>query len=241
MTAALAIATREYRSLFRSPAGWISIALFLLLTGTVFSLITFQPGSPASLQAFFALSGWLLLPVAPAISMKLMSDEYRVGTIEMLLTSPVSDVSVIAGKFAAALGFVITMLAPTLLYIIVLIVSADPAPDPGPIVAGYLCLILLSCLFLSVGTLASALTPSQTLAFLATLFFLLGLLVVSSTLASANLPPPLDSAIAWLSLTRRIRDFATGVIDLSHIVFFLSWSLWFLVLATAALTMRRWR
>lgn len=240
MSPALAIAGREYRALFRVPVGWVTIALFLLLTGIVFALTILVPGQPASLERFFAVSGWLLLPVAPAVSMRLFSEEYRSGTIESLATAPVGDGAVVAGKFLGGAAFLLTLLGPTLVYVLILVPGAEPAPDPGPIVAGYLCLVLVGLLFLSIGLVASALTGSQTLAFLSTLFVLLGLLLVSS-LTGGVLPESASRVVRWASITPRIADFARGVVDTRHVVFFLAWTFWFLVMARVVVRSRRWR
>lgn len=216
------------------------IALYLLLCGLVFGSITLVAGEPASLRSFFAVSGWLMLPVAPAVSMRLLSDEFRSGTIESLMTAPVSDASVIAGKYAGAALFLGAMVAPTVLYALILAFISSPGPDGGPIVAGYLSLLLLGLLYLAIGTLASALTANQTLAFLGTFLFLLVLLLCSSELVS-RAPAPVARALSAVAIAPRLADFAKGVIDLSHVVFFLSASAWFLVLATIAVQSRRWR
>lgn len=233
------IASREFRSFFRVPVGWIAMALYLFLAGIIFAERTLLPGEPASLRYFFAVSGFLLLPVVPAISMRLLSEEMRSGTIEPLMTSPVSDLSIVVGKYLGAAMFLGAMLVPTVLFAAALFVVSDPRPDAGPILAGYLSLILLGLLYLSVGTLASALTSNQTLAFLGTLLVLLLLLLLAGGVIPA--PPPLDRLVASLAINARLTDFARGIIDTAHIVFFLAWSAWFLVLAYVALETRRWR
>jgi len=236
---ALTIASRELGSYFRTPAGWVIVALYLFLAGVVFTLSVFMPGRPASLRDFFAVSGWLLLPVAPAISMRLIAEELRSGTIEPLMTSPVGSASLVLGKFAGACVFMLAMLAPTAAYVVVLYRTAEPAPDPGPIAAGYLCLALVGSLSLSIGTLASALTSNATLAFMMTLFGLLGLLFVPS--AAPFAPAAIRPALMALAVTPRIGDFAKGVVDTAHVAFFLGASAWFLLLAVAAVEIRRWR
>lgn len=239
MRATSAIALREYRSLFRVPVGWIVIALYLLLTGAVF-IVGLQPGEPASLRYVFGISGWLLLPVMPAVSMRLLSEEFRSGTAEPLMTSPVGDASIVAGKYLGACLFLLTMLAPTLVYAGVLWAVSDPAPDPGPLLSGYLSLVLLGMLYLAVGTLVSALTANQTLAFLGTFLFLLIALLLTGEMA-ARLPGSIGQVLIRLGLGSRLEDFARGVIDSAHVVFFLTASAWFLVLAFVAVESRRWR
>lgn len=238
MRGACAIATREFAGFFRQPMGWVVVALFLALSGAVFALGSLQPGAPASLRGFFAVATWLLMFVAPAASMRLLADEHRVGTIEPLMTSPVSDWAIVTGKYAGAAGFLLAMLAPTLVYVGVLEVFADP--DYGPIVAGYLGLILVGSLYLAVGLLFSTLTDSQIVAFLASLFFFL-LLRLATLQGAAYLGEPWAQYLYPLSIDMRMGDFAKGVIDTSHIVFFLVASAWFVVLSGAMLTLRRWR
>ena len=240
MTALTTIAVREFRSFFRLPVGWVVIALYLFLTGIVLAVRTLVPGEPATLRDFFGFSGFLLLPVVPAISMRLLSEELRSGTIESMMTAPVSDASVVVGKFLGGWMFLGAMVAPTLVYAAGLFAISDPAPDPGPIVAGYMSLLLLGMLYLSVGTLASSLTANQTLAFIGTLLALLVVLMLSGDRAG-TLPAPLDRVFLAVALPRRLDDFAKGAIDTSNVVFFLSMSAAFLTLAVVSLESRRWR
>ncbi len=239
MRAALSIAAREWAALFRLPIGWVVTALYLAIAGLVFGLVVLEPGGPASLRAFFSVSGWLLLPVVPAVSMRLISEELRTGTIEPLLTAPVSDWSVALGKYLGGVGFLLTMLAPTLVYVLVLYATAEPAPDPGPIVAGYLTLALTGMLYLAAGLFFSTLTSSQTLAYLGTMFLLLLLLLAPAGAEWA--PERLRPALYALALGLRIGDMAKGVIDLAHAVFFLSGAAFFVVLSALSIESRRWR
>ena len=239
MTSLWAIAMREFRSFFRVPVGWVVVALYLFLAGVIFAERILIPGEPSTLRYFFGISGFLLLPVVPAISMRLFSEEFKSGTIEPLMTSPVGDLSIVAGKYLGGALFLGAMLAPTILYPITLLLVSDPKPDPGPILAGYLSLVLLGLLYLAVGTLASALTSNQTLAFLATFLFLLMTLLITSD--AVALPPAVARWAGYVSLAPRLADFAKGVIDTSHIVFFVAASAWFLVLTYVALQTRRWR
>lgn len=239
MTTLWPIATREFRSFFRIPVGWVAVALYLFLAGVIFAERILIPGQPSTLRYFFGISGFLLLPVVPAISMRLLSEEYKSGTIEPLMTSPVGDLSIIAGKYLGGAMFLAAMLAPTILYPITLLLVSDPKPDLGPILAGYLSLSLLGLLYLAVGTLASALTSNQTLAFLGAFLFLLLCLILTSE--TVSLPPTIARWVAEISLGPKLADFAKGVIDTTHIVFFITASAWFLILAYVALQTRRWR
>jgi ABC-2 type transport system permease protein len=236
----IAIALREWRSLFRLPVGWIVIALFLLLTGIVFAYETLSPGAPASLRNFFSLSGFMLMVVAPAISMRLLSEEYRMGTWEVLSTLPVRESSIVVGKYAGACLFLVSMFLPTLAYVAVLYRFADPAPDPGPILAGYLALALLGLFYLSIGLCCSAITSNQTLAFLATLMTIFAIHMASARLP-ALLPEPFASIVRELGFAPRAADFARGIVDLAHVAYFLAGSAWFVLAAYIAVLARRWR
>ena len=233
-----AIASREYASFFRTPLGWVVTALFLALSGVFFSSRVLQPGEAASLRPFFNVWWSLLLVVAPAISMRLFSDEIRTGTIEPLLTAPISEGAVVAGKYLGAVLFLITMLAPSHENVVIL---PPLAPiDPGPVAAGYLGILLLGMLYLAVGSLASVLTASQTLAFLGTLFAFI-LLDLLTAVAGSALPRPLPALLYAISPNLRMADFAKGVIDTANIAFFLVASFWFLAVAAVVLQSRRWR
>lgn len=238
MSRALTIALREYGSFFRIPLGWVVIALFLCLSAVFFTQRTLVPGNSAELRDFFGIWWGLLLFVSPAISMRLISDELRSGTIEPMLTSPAGEWTIVIGKYLAAVGFLITMMLPTLLFVGIL--AWLSRPDYGAIGAGYLGLLLLGMLYLAVGTLASCLTASQTLAFLGTLFVLFVIDLAPARLA-AQAPEPWAGLLFKLSPTIRISGFARGLIDTSTIAFFLLGSFWFIALAAVSLQSRRWR
>jgi ABC-2 type transport system permease protein len=237
-TALLAIARREYAGFFRVPLGWIVGALFLLLSGFVFARFALIPGAPATMRDFFGLWWRVLIIITPAISMRLLSEEHRSGTIDTLMASPVSELAIVAGKYLGAVAFIATLLAPTLLYVAVLLALAPV--DLGPIAAGYLGVLLLAMLQLAVGTLFSAMTASQTLAFLATLFALVGA-ELCANYASSLAPRPLDEMLLAFSTDLRIADFAKGVIDTGHVAFFVVLSGWLVALAALLLRARRWR
>ena len=238
MSRAITIAQRELSSMFRVPAGWIIIALFAFLTAILFVNQTIIPGQTGTLRYFFLYAGWLLIPIAPAISMRLMSEEYRSGSFEALRTAPASDWAVTIGKYLGSLGFLMLMLVPTLVYPIILNIVSSPAPDLGPIFAGYLMLLLVGMLYLSIGMLASSLTASQTLAFLGTVMTLILLMVLTSIIAQQT-SVQTGILLSMFSITDRITEFSKGIIDTATIAFFLIGSIWMLILACAVLEVRR--
>lgn len=238
MTRLLALTSREFSSFFRTPLGWVVIATFLCLSSVFFMYFTVRPGEVASMRYSFQAWRAMLLFLAPAISMRLIAEELRSNTIEPLLTSPVRESTVIASKYFAAVLFLGAMLVPTIVYVVVL--DGLSRPDYGPILAGYLGLLLLGMLYLAIGTLASTLTSSQTLAFLGTLFAIL-LLDFAPARIAPEIPEPFDRLVLSISTFSRVQDFARGLIDTSHIAFFLAASLWFLAMAVLVLQSRRWR
>jgi ABC-2 type transport system permease protein len=237
--APIAVAQRELASAFRQPAGWIIVGLFALLTSATFVITSLAPGAPATLRDLFSVSAWLLLPVAPAVTMRSLAEEMRSGTLELTTTSPLGRWGLVLGKYVGACAFLVVMLLPTLVLAGTLAAISDPAPDLGPIVAGYLCVLLLGAFYLAVGMLASSVTTNATLAFLITLFVLLALLFAPS--AARFSPDWLRPALTDYSLAVRVGDFSRGIIDTSHIVFFLSASAWLVVVACVVMELRRWR
>ncbi|MEL7472632.1 MAG: ABC transporter permease [Planctomycetota bacterium] len=240
MNGLIGIAIRELRAYYRLPIGWVVTALYTFLTGVVFTLRTLEPGAPATMQFFFAIAASLLAVVAPALSMRLFAEESRSGTLETLMTSPVGDASIVLGKFLGAAGCLVTLLIPTGAFVALLFRLSSPAPDPGPIIAGYLGLLLVGSLYLAVGLVASALTSSQTLAFLGAFLFLVGHLLLTEE-GAARLPSPYADWAAATSITARTRDFAAGVIDVAHVGFFVAWTGCLLVVACVIQQARRWR
>lgn len=241
MRALLAIARREFTAFYRSAAGWAISALFALLSAAVF-LVGFVPGEPATMRLFFVLAGWLTLLIAPAISMRLLAEERRSGTLETLASAPVSDWATAFGKALGGWACFLSILTPTLAFVAVLERVADP--EPGPIVAGYLGLALLGAALTAMGLFFSSLTRSQVAALLATALVAL-LSQVAATLGAqaagraglAFLQQPLHA----LALAPRMEDFGKGVVDLGHVVFFLAVGVWFTSLTAMTLEMRRWR
>lgn len=238
MSALLAVMLREVGACFRTPVGWIAAAIFAFLSALFVAPQALQPGEPATLRTFFAVAHWLLLFVAPALSMRLIAEERRSGTMETLATSPASDWAVVFGKYLAGAICLVLILLPTLAFPIALELVADP--DHGATLSGYLGLLLAGLLYLAVGLLFSALTSSQVIAFLGTLLFFVALAFASRQLP-AYTPDRVDIVLRALSVDARLADFARGVIDTRHIVFFLAMSTWVTALAVVPLEWRRWR
>ncbi len=238
MNHTLSLAKRELASFFFSPIAYVVMCLFMFVTAIIFVGWQFRPAEPAQMRVVFQTMGWLMIVVAPMISMGLMSEELRSGTIESLMTAPVSDWSVIVGKWLGAWAFLLVVLAPTLSFVVVLAIWADP--DYGPIRTGYLGLMLVGGLYLAIGILASTLTRNQIIAFFVP-FIIVLLLAVIMLFLPRFLPDWLVPVTAYLNVNQQFEDFHKGLIDTRNFVYFVSGIVLFLVLAVKALESRKWR
>ncbi|MDD9946915.1 MAG: ABC transporter permease subunit [Myxococcales bacterium] len=235
MDRTLTIAKREFRGYFNSPAAYIVVCLFLLLLGFFF-WSPFFLANRASVRGMFDLMSVLLLPTAPAMTMGLLSEEKRTGTIEVLLTMPVRDSEVILGKFLGALSLLSVLLLLTVAY--PLSVSTLGTIDWGPILTGYLALLLQGSAMLAIGVLASSWTDNQLIA-----FFVAGMMCFALWIVSRFLPfIPQQAAgiIEWISFDYHFRNLVRGVIDTRNVFYFLSVIGLALAMAFRSLESRRW-
>jgi ABC-2 type transport system permease protein len=233
----LAIAQRELKSYFVSPVAYVVTAFFLLIAGYLFSLILLQ-SNEATLRYLQSNLSVIWLFVTPFLTMRLLAEEQRTGTIELLLTNPVRDAEVVIGKYLGALVFLFFMLAFTLYYP-ALIYLLSGRPDLGPMAAGYLGIVLQAGAFLAVGLLASSLTENQMIS--AILSFAILLVLWLADAVSNNLGSPVKDIFKYLSITQQFNDFPRGIIDTSHVVYFLSLVAACLALTVLSLQTRRWR
>lgn len=242
-----AIIRRELIAYFSSPLAYIVMTAFLLMQGYIFYLIVSflnNPQTPAMtpLRLFFGgtIFFWLfLLFVVPVITMRLIAEERRSGTIEVLLTSPVTEAQVVVGKFLAAMAFYLALWLPTVLYVILL--ARHSQIDLGPVAAGYLGVVLLGFMFLAVGTLASTLSTNQLIAAIiafAAMVLLFSIGLVEQLMTSSSV---LRDALAHMNLWTQMDDFAKGIVDTRHVVYQLSMGVLFLFLAAKSLEVKKWR
>ncbi|MEO6214249.1 MAG: ABC transporter permease subunit [Vicinamibacterales bacterium] len=248
----LAIADKELRSYFASPIGYVLVGFFALLFGWFFYVylgffirsseqMQMGGGTPNVNQDM--ISGLLqnaaviILFALPMITMRTYSEEKRSGTIELLLTSPVTDMQIIMGKFLGAMGLYASMLAVTLLYIAILFLLGRP--EWRPIAAGYLGLLLMGGCFISVGLLISSLTKNQIVAGFMTFVVFLMLWVVNWIGESSS--PTTREIVNYLSVTEHLNDFVRGVLDTKHIVYYLSFITFGLFLTAKSVDSERWR
>ncbi len=232
-----AVAWKEILVYFGNPMAYIVGLIFLAVTGFFFVIDLGNPFPEASLGNFFQGATIILVLLAPALTMRLLSEEQKLGTIELLLTSPVRDWEVIIGKYLASLVFLISLIALTLYYPLLLFLFAEP--DPGPIYSGYLGFILYGSAALSIGILTSTLTSNQIVAFIVSAGILL-LLFFANTGADV-VGGFWSTLVTEIGMRSHFTDFERGVIDTKHIVYFISVTAFFLFLSIRALESRRWR
>lgn len=238
MTRSPTIARRELASYFHSPMAYVAMALFLLAAGLSF-IDDFRPGQPAVLRSIFDWMVWLLVFIIPILSMGLLAQEWATGTIETLMTAPVEESDVVLGKFLGAFTFLLVLLAPTLLYVVLLEIYASP--DYGPIVSGYLGIMLVGALFLAVGLFCSSLTRSQIVAAVTTSAILFVVTILPWWVGGEATLAGFWRNVADQSVFRRYTDFSKGVIDIGNLVFFIATTVVFLFLTVKVLESRRWK
>jgi ABC-2 type transport system permease protein len=250
-----AIAQKELRSYFASPIGYIVLGLFALLYGyfyvTMLNYFVRQGmqmsmmggGSQAlnvnqmMIRPLLQNVTILILFMMPTVTMRAYAEEKRSGTIELLLTSPLSDWEIILGKFVGALALWGAMLAVTLVHIAVLFVYGRP--EWKPIVTAYLGLVLMGGCFISVGLLISSLTKNQIVAGVAT-FTVFLLLWIINWIGSFS-GPTINAVTQYLSIVDQFDDFGKGVLDTSHIIYYLSFITFGLFLTAKSVDSERWR
>lgn len=219
------IFSREFKSYFTTPVAYVFIIIFLVLAGVfTFYLGHFYEAEEANLRAFFTYLPWLFLFLIPAITMRLWSEERKTGTIELLLTLPISMTQAVLGKFLAAWAFTaITILLTFPLWIIVNILGS---PDNGVIICGYFGAILMAGGLLAVGSCISAATKNQVIAFIIALAINFILLLAGFSIVldafSGWAPEMLVDAVSSLSFLTHFESMSKGVIDLRDIIYFVS-------------------
>lgn len=223
---------KEFRAYFVSPIAYIVIAIFLLVTGWFF-FTTFFLYNQADMRNFFTLLPLVFAFIVPAITMRLFSEELNTGSYEILLTMPVTFTNVVIGKFMAAVGFIISMLVPTISYPI--FISFVGKLDWGPVIAGYIGAIMLGAAFSAVGIFSSSITRNQIIAFITGTAICFALTLVERIMFFV--PVSLVTLIEYLGANVHFQNVAKGVIDSRDILYFISVS--FIALYGANLVIQR--
>lgn len=247
MTGFAAVFRREILSLWVSPLAWVLLFVFLLLQGASFAWMVSHFGNMTDLsidagpvQAYFGQSIFLivtLLLVCPALTMRLFAEERRSGTIEALLTAPVTATGVVVGKYAATLATYVALWAPTLLYVVIL--RNTGAVDWWVVASSYLGVVGIGAGYLAVGILMSALTRSQLLAFLLTALVVFGLFIVGVGEYIFE-PGPMREVCAYVSVLTQMDELSKGVVDLRRLAYFATMVVLPLFVATRIVDSWRW-
>lgn len=226
-----AIIKREISSFFSTPIAYLVIGLFLVLNGLFLWVFegdfNILESGFADLNPFFELAPWILLFLIPAVTMKSFSEEKKTGTLELLLTRPISKSKIVLGKFFGAFILVVIALIPTLLYVVTIWQLANPIGniDLGSIIGSYFGLLFLIAVYTSIGVFTSSITDNQIIAFIgAVLICFIVYYGFSGFSDMANL-----SFLENFSLKHHFDSISRGVIDLRDIIYFISISTFFLV------------
>jgi ABC-2 type transport system permease protein len=226
---------RELRSYFNSPIAYVVIVVFLAIIGYFFTSNLFLM-NVASMRIVFELVPLVFLFFVPAITMRLLAEEKKSGTLELLTTKPVRDVEIVLGKFLAAWTLLGAALLPTLIYLITMMVLGKI--DLGPIISGYIGLMLMGGVFVAIGIFASSLTENQIIAFILSFLFVMALWMMDKVLL--YVPSGLTSTLEFLGIDYHFSNIARGVIDSRNIIYFVSMLGFSLLLATVSLERRKW-
>jgi ABC-2 type transport system permease protein len=259
MRSIFVIAERELKTYFSSPIAYVVLTIFIFLTGLVFNFflgLMIESAGPRAMQAAqtgrppepldmpgvivqnsFNWVSFVLMLILPMITMSLFSEEKKRGTMELLLTAPVTDLQVVLGKFLAACVFYLILIATTLIQMVILFTFSDPAK--GPILSAYLGIILFGLALLAIGMFISTLTESQIVAVILTFAVIMLLWLVDAFTRGSS--SGLAKALSYLSILEHLNDFFKGVIGTSHIIFYLSLMLVGLFLTYRSLDSLRWR
>jgi len=238
---------KETGGFFSSITGYIVIVVFLLINSMFmwvfpgdFNLID---AGYANLDTLFLISPWVFLFLVPAVTMRLFSDEKKSGTMELLLTRPLSDFTIVFAKFLTGLFLVLLSLLPTAIYYISVYILGNPVGnlDSGGILGSYIGLFFLAGIYVSIGLFASSLTENQLVAFIISMILCFIFYFGFDALASLPLFNNFDSIIVNIGINEHYRSISRGVVDSRDVVYFISIIAVFLFLTKTVLTRRKWK
>ncbi len=239
-----ALLLREIKSFFGSPIGYLVIALFLLLNGLFlwvfegeFNILN---SGYADMNSFFTLAPWILLFLIPAVTMKSFSDEKKQGTIELLLTKPLTPLEIVSGKFLGAFILIIIALLPTLVYVYVLSELRLPATelDYGSIMGSYFGLLFLIGAYTSIGIFTSALSDNQIVAFIVSVF--LCFVIYYGFEGVSHFAGSFSYVVSALGMDAHFKSMGRGVLDTRDILYFISVTVLFLAGTVYELKSLKW-
>lgn len=238
---------KEFRGFFSSLTGYVVIIVFLIINSLFMWVFpgefnVFEAGY-SSLDSLFILAPWIFLFLVPAITMRLFAEERRIGTIEFLLTKPISDFKIVFAKYLAGLVLVLFSLIPTLVYFYSVYQLGSPKGnlDTGGIMGSYIGLFFLASIYVAIGLFASSLTENQIISFilaiLITFFFYIGF----ESISSLNIARGFDDFVIRLGINDHYRSMSRGVIDSRDVIYFISVIFLFIFLTRLKLQSRKWK
>jgi ABC-2 type transport system permease protein len=236
MSTSVTVAKREIKAYFNSPVAYIVVTVFMLLAGYLYWSQLFLE-KQTELRYYFSLTPLIFTFIVPAITMRLLAEEKGSGTLEMLITMPVRDWEVVLGKFLAGLTMLGAIVGMTFFYAITLTVLGPL--DKGPVLTGYLGLLLMGGSYVAIGVMASSLTRNQIVAFILAFAISFALFIFGQVVQYA--PDWLVPVLAFLSMGNHFESLSRGVIDSRDVFFYLSVMVVSLVIATASLESRKWK
>jgi ABC-2 type transport system permease protein len=237
---------KELFSFLSSLIGYIVIAIFLVVTGLFMWIFPGEfnilDAGYANIDTLFIIAPWVFLFLVPAITMRSFADEKKSGTIELLLTHPVTDLQIILSKYFAGLTLVLFSLLPTLIYYISVHFLGNPPGniDTGGMWGSYIGLFFLSAVFTSIGVFASSLTENQIIAFIVSLFLCFFFYIGFESISSLALFGKIDSFILYLGINEHYISISRGVIDTRDVIYFISLTAMFILFTKTVLESRKW-
>jgi len=256
-----AVFRKEMSQYFVSPIGYVATGTFLFLAGVFFQLYlgeaseyamraamqAMQYGQPfemdvtgETMRGFFGVAGTLLLFIMPMLTMGSYAEERRRGTMELLMTSPLTDLEIVLGKFLGAFALFLIMLLPTVLQMVILFKASDPVPPWRLMFCGYLGLMLLGAAFLALGQFVSSLTENQVVAGVWTFVASLLLWIMNGVVRGGS-GGNFMAVAQYLSILKHLDDFFRGVIDSTNLIYYGSLILLGIVLTLRSIDSMRWR
>ena len=233
----IAIFKKEFKSYFISPIAYVFITVYLAVSNFLF-FQSFFLINQADMRGYFQLLPWIFLFFVPAITMRSWSEEKKVRTLELLLTWPVSDIQVVAGKFLAAFGFLLVVILFSLTIPITIIFIGKP--DIGPMVGGYVGALLMGGAYIAIGMWVSSFTENQIIAFILGVVATFVLFIVGNPFFTMAAPQVFIPVLDYLGLANHFDSIERGVIDSRDIIYYCSVIGFFLFLNVQSLASRKW-
>jgi ABC-2 type transport system permease protein len=241
----LSIFQKEISSFFSSIIAYVVISIFLVANGVFLWILPdsniFDFGY-ANLNSLFELAPWVFMFLIPAVTMRSFAEERKNGTLEIILTKPISDYQIISGKYLAGLTLAIFSILPTLLYLYSVYVLASPVGniDTGGIIGSYIGLFFLASVYVSIGIFASSLNDNQIISFIIALFICFFFYVLIDLIRGLFLISPVDPILQFLSISTHYSSISRGIIDSRDIIYFISFNAIFIVLTKMVIERRKW-